>query len=785
MAEPLLEGLRVVDLADEPGQMAARVLADLGAQVVKVEPVGGEPLRAEPPHDRHTGESLRAFAWNLGKTSVTASDDDPRLHELLRAADVVLCSPDGYSDLDPSLAPAAVWVTVSPYGVMGPRARWRGSDLTTLAASGNMFATGDPDRPPVRATEPAGYAHAAAETAVAALTALAAARPQQADVSIQATVESANMAGPTRFPQTGHRGQRNGADIGGTRETWPCKDGWVIFGMRGGPARARNWELLAELLAAEGIDNRAFKGRDWRRFNHATASRAELEELAGPIGEFFERKTMQELYDIATTRHLMVAPVVSPGQVYENPQVHARGFLGPTGPYEQVPQSFLRTRSVDGEVAPVAPQGSAPEPGEGPWPTWAPRTVPYGGRRPRQQAWEGLKLLEFGSGAAGPLITRYFIEHGATVVRIESHQAPDFLRLYAVDPELPRFEASTMFSVLNAGKKSLTLNLKDGRAKELIRRLVHWADGVVENFAPRTMAGWGLSYDDLAADKPDLVMLSSCLWGNVGPHKDYPGFGSQGAALSGYTFLTGWPDRAPVGPAGTITDSLAPRYAAAGLAAALLYRRRTGRGVHLDVSQVEAALFTLSPWLLHHHVNGEVIGRSGNRSSRGAVPHGAFPCRASKLTDDRWVAIAVHTDVDWGRLADVIGVDDPTLDRLDERCRREKEVEELVTWWTRQRDPIEAASQLQEQGLDAYPVNDYGDLHADPQLAARTHFFPLEHPVLGTQVHERSGFRLSATPGDLSTPGPMLGQHTRDILTTTLGLSDQEVARLAADEVLT
>src|SRR5205823_2842855 len=214
-----------------------------------------------------------------------------------------------------------------------------------------------------------------------------------------------------------------------------------------------------------------------------------------------------------------------------------------------------------------------------------------------------------------------------------------------------------MFDALNAGKLGITLNLKHPRGLELARRLVNeWADAVTENFAPRAMKSFGLDYDRLSADKPDLVMLSACLLGQTGPHRNYPGFGGQGAALSGFNFLTGWPDREPVGPYGTITDSLAPRFAAAALAAALLYRRRTGRGVYLDLAQVEAAAWALTPWLLEYAVHGTVRGRDGNRSHR-AVPHGAFPCQG----DDRWVAVAAWADHSWERLAAMIGGADAKL----------------------------------------------------------------------------------------------------------------------------
>jgi crotonobetainyl-CoA:carnitine CoA-transferase CaiB-like acyl-CoA transferase len=335
-----------------------------------------------------------------------------------------------------------------------------------------------------------------------------------------------------------------------------------------------------------------------------------------------------------------------------------------------------------------------------------------------------------------------------------------------------------MYDGLNVAKRNVTLNLKHPDAVALVKRLVvEWADAVSENFAPRAMRGFGLDYDTLAALKPDLVMISACLNGNTGPHKDYPGFGGQGAALSGYNWLTGWPDRAPVGPFATITDSLAPRYVAAALAAGLHYRRRTGRGVYFDLSQVEVGTWTLSPWLLDYQLDGVLGARDGNRSAR-AVPHGAFPCVPEGDIGDRWVAIAAWTDDEWAALAQQIGVDDPALATLDARVARIDEVEQMVGAWTSTRSRADVAETLQALGIEAVPVQDFGDVHDDPQLAARDHFVRLGHPMMGPGLYERCGFRLGAAPSGYDRAGPTLGQDNDWVLGELLGLPADEQARL-------
>jgi crotonobetainyl-CoA:carnitine CoA-transferase CaiB-like acyl-CoA transferase len=776
MTEALLAGTRVVDLAGEPAAMAGRILADLGADVVLVEPPDGHPLRALPH---------RFVAWGAGKKSVIVDGpDDPCLDELLATADAVIDTPGfaGGFGLDPARAPDAVWVSVTPFGRAGPRAHWRASDLGVMAASGNMYATGDPDRPPVRCSEPSGYAHVGAETAFALLTALAAGRPQRVDVSMQEVVFVSNMVGLASFPKTGHRGARRGANIGRTREIWPCKDGWVSFGLRGGKARVPSLETLTRLAVNDGIDARALSERDWLEFSHVTASDDELKAIEQPVAEYFARHTMQELYEIACETNLMLAPCNSPREIYASAQLAAREFFVPLGDIARFPRSFVRVSSHDDNAAPARPSGPAPEPGSG-FPGLEHDAAPRGhiASQRGRAGWDGTNIIEFGAGAAGPIATRYFVEHGATVLRVESRSRPDFLRVYALGPDNPHgLEGAPLFDGLNVGKRSVTLNLRHPEGVAIAKRIVgEWADAVVENFAPRAMRSFGLDYETLAAIKPDLVMLSSCLQGQTGPHRDYPGFGGQGAALSGFNWLTGWPDREPVGPYATITDSLAPRFVASALAAGLLYRRRTGRGAYFDLAQVEAGSYSLSPWLLAYELDGIIGTRMGNRSPR-AVPHGAFSCRG----DDRWVAIACWTDDEWARLSGIIGFDDLSLATFTARMERVDDVEAAVEAWTATRTREEVADLLQAAGIEAVPVQDFGDIHDDPQVALRDHFVRLTHPYMGDGLYEHNGFRLSDAPGGYDRSGPTLGQDNDWVLADVLGLSAAEREQLEADGAL-
>ncbi len=773
MTVKLLEGVRVLDIAGEPLAMTGRLLADMGAEVVKLEPPGGDPLRTAAPLSAD-GRSLRHLAWDAGKSSVEYREDDRRIEALLVGCHIVLETPGfpGALSIERDRAPQAVWLKATPFGLDGPRSGWRASDIGIMAACGNMNCTGFPDRAPLRCSEPAGYAHCGAEAVFAVLSALATGRPQLVDLSMQEAVMIANMGGAGQYPRTGRKGTRQGADLGGTREIWPCRDGFVSFGLRGGPARARNFTILLAELEKEGLATPAWTDRDWAEFNCWKVSPEELRAIEEPLMAYFERHTMHDLYDLTVATNLMLAPANSAAEILGNEQLRARDMFLPAGDVADFPARFYRSSEPEAGEHPVQAPTPAPALDDGPAPTWqAPAAA--ASTATGEPAWAGLKILEFGSGAAGPIATRYFSEHGATVVRVESRKRPDFLRVMAMSSD-EGIEGSTLFDVLNPGKKSITINLKHPEGKAVAEGLVQWADAVVENFAPKAMKGWGLDYAELARKKPDLVMLSTCLNGQSGPHKHYPGFGGQGAALAGYNYLTGWPDREPIGPFGTITDSLSPRFAAGALAAALLFRRRTGRGLHLDVSQVETGAFSLSPWLLEEAVHGESHTRMGNRTPR-AAPHGAFPTAG----EDRWLVIACWSDREWQALAERAGIEDRRFATLEGRLEAVDELEAALADWTRDRDAEELAEALQSLGIEAVPVVNFEDLlERDAQLAHRDHFVPLERAVTGLSVYERNGFRLEHSPSVIDRPTPLIGEHNDEILADCLGMDEASIAAL-------
>ncbi len=263
---------------------------------------------------------------------------------------------------------------------------------------------------------------------------------------------------------------------------------------------------------------------------------------------------------------------------------------------------------------------------------------------------DGLRVLDFCWVAVGPMTTRYLAEYGATVVRVESGSRPEVLRLAAPFKDgVSGVNRSGYFANMNSNKYGVAISMRHPRARELVLRMARWADVVTENFTPGTMEGWGVGYEELSAVNPGVIMFSASMMGRGGPLDRQPGFGPVLSSLVGLTGITGWPDREPVNPYGAYTDFIVPRFAVASILAAVDYRRRTGRGLHLDMSQLETSIHFSAPTMLDRAVNGREQGLRGNRHP-ALAPHGAYPC----LGEDRWVAIACRNDGEWEGLRGVL-----------------------------------------------------------------------------------------------------------------------------------
>ena len=382
------------------------------------------------------------------------------------------------------------------------------------------------------------------------------------------------------------------------------------------------------------------------------------------------------------------------------------------------------------------------------------------------------------------MTTGYLVEYGATVVRIESRSHPDTLHNSPPFGSPGRgLNRSGYYANYNASKYAFGLNMAHPKAIDIVKRFVFWADLVTENFTPGTMEKWGLGYDELCQLKPDVILFSTSMLGRGGPYARQPGFGPVLSSLSGMTGLTGWPDRAPTNPYGAYTDFIVPRFALATVIAALDYRRRTGRGQHLDMAQLEVALYFLAPPLLEYTLNGHEPQRTGNRHA-AAAPHGAYPCQG----EDRWCTIACMTDAHWQALCQAMG--HPAWTREERfatllgRKAHEDELEARLGEWTQGWEAEALMHALQQAGVPAGVVHDNRGVIEDAQLQHRGHFVYLDHPAVGRHPVQRSEFRLSQAAAEHRWAAPLIGQHTAQVCKEMLGMSEDEIVALLAEGVL-
>ena len=424
-------------------------------------------------------------------------------------------------------------------------------------------------------------------------------------------------------------------------------------------------------------------------------------------------------------------------------------------------------------------------------------------RPPLKKPFEGLRVADLAWVGVGPTVSKYLADHGAEVIRVESNTYPEALRRAQpfVDNE-PGVDRSGYFANFNSSKLGASVNLKHPRGPEIVKRLIAKCDVVTESFTPGTMARFGLDYESLKAERPDLVMISMPLFGQTGPWGPYMGFGHVLQAAAGFNHLTGWPDGAPLGTGTAYTDFLVPHIGAIGLIAALDYRRRTGVGQYIDFSQLEAAVHGLDAAILDWTVNGHEQVRMGNRDPE-AAPHGCYRCK-----DGKWLVIACATEEHWTALKAALGrpewCDLERMRRKWQRLNEQKEIDRHLQFWVedstrRPEDPMEErgegteapvvrrltsfelAEYLQSFGVPAGVVQSPEDMHADPQLNHRGHYWTLNHPVMGMRTYDGPSFRLSKTPGALSKAAPCLGEDNEYVYKKIVGMSDDEFVELLSD----
>lgn len=641
---------------------------------------------------------------------------------------------------DRGIPDTAVHVSVTPFGSGGPRSHWRGSELVASATGGALRVTGEPGRAPVKEAGDACTFHADMVAAAGAMAAHYArgthGRGQHVDVSIQQVAFSRNTNGVLVWQFDKRKLHRVGGKLAYGQATiraiWRLADGWCFHSLMTGRLGAPANRALAEWMDEELSDN-PLRGVDWLAYNRSTLPAETRAIWEAAIAGFFARRTKHEIATEGLRRGINACVVNEPADVLADPHLAARGYFDAD---DGLPVRFAGV--VEG----------------------APATLPEQRTGSRPGPLAGVRVLDFAWALVGSITTKTLGDLGADVVKIESRTRPDLSRMdvQVSASQQGNFDDKPWFAHLNTSKRSVTLNLKQPAAWEVLRPLIEWADVVVENFSPGTMAKLGLGYEDLQAINPGIVMVSGSVYGQTGPLAQEWGVDGTGGALSGRTYLTGYADGDPVIPGAVpYGDVIVPYVMAACAAAALQARRESGRGCHIDASMYEICVQQMRPYLAAAKA-GERPQRAGN-ADPAVFYQDVFPAAG----DDRWVAISLFDEAELRRLTALTGAE--------------------IAAWTATREDHEIVAALQAIGLAAGVVQDCEDMiERDPQLATRGALTELDHPLLGSFGHIATPIRFSR---DVPSPyrAPRMGEHGRDVASTICALDPSRIDQLESTGV--
>ena len=802
-----LQGLRVLELADEQGEYAGKLLADLGAEVCKVEAPSGESSRRLQPRSVEDPATSDWFRYaNTSKQSLLLDLEDPTdcdaFMELSRNVDLILETrgPGFLESHGLSFAklraenPSLVLTRISGFGQDGPRAGWRSSDLVATALSGAAYTTGWPDEPPMSLAGFPAYMMAGTAAASGSLIALRAAKisghGECVDVSLQEVMASvSHVVGAGRYLEDGVISCREGSGLTASVPSgvWPARDGSIYLTVN----RPAHWKALARWVAetggSEAIREPVFEGPSANR-------QAYREVIDTWLAEHFARMTVADCCASGQERHIAITPLQGAAQVVADPHLRAREFfVRPEGSSQSFPGAPYRHAATPWRIANLAPdpdQGGALL--QKKWLSIErPRKSPGSRRRgtvgavPRiinrgrgAGALAGLRVLEFTAGMAGPWAGRLMAYHGAEVVKIESRAAADVTRLY-ISPKAPDAGISEVlspwFTDWNAGKNFVGLDLKKPEGCDLAMRLAAEADLVIENFVPGAMKRLGLDFSALAAVNPQLIYLATSGFGQSGPAANYVSWGPNIEAVSGLAALSGLPERGCTITQYAYSDPVAALHGLVAVMAALEYRELTGAGQFIDLAQVETCVATIGDVMMAA-LAGDMPEPAGNRRDSGA-PYGIYPCAGK----DRWVAITVRSEAEWAAFCQVAGHPEWMADRRfanhENRRRHVDRLDEMVAGWTSALPAEVLMQRLQDGGVAAGVAQHVEDLlRADPQLAARDFFEDIQHRSAGTVRASRPGFRLTETGGRTSDTGRAIGADNIRVLRDWLSFTDEDIA---------
>lgn len=771
-------------MADVKGELAGRLLADLGADVIRVEPPGGAASRRMPPF-APDGETSLYFAFrNFNKRGitidVTAAEGQAQLRQLLAGADVWIESTKPGTLAPFGLDPREVSgeferllvLSITDFGQEGPYAQFEATDEVVQAMSGHLAASGIPEKPPLLIPGAFAYDAAGLVGALAAVIGLVAkqrtGRGQHLDFSVLEAAIHLNTWQLANMKPTLDAGLDPPVVRSGTTVVYPLfetADGFITMVV----LSTRQWFAMWEWMGRP----EAFADEMWAQ----TLTRLMNGDVLNPvIAEHFAPMMMEEAAAEAQRRGVVVTPMLKPSDILANEHYLSRSTFVPMevapGVEAATASGFMeidrqrqgfrfKAPSVGEHNAEVAAEAAGAEP-RGPVPAAAELAQPLA----------GLRVLDFGHGGVGVEGGRMLAEYGADVIKIETRTYPDFMRL------IIGTEMTASFASSSRTKRSFGVNSKIPEGLAVLKELAKTADIVIENNSTGTMDAMGVGYETLKELNPGVCMASSQLMGSTGAYADWIGYGPTIQTVGGIKYLWNFTDGDPPPGSNAIhPDHLAGRVCALGALAGLVSRDRRGEGAHAEISQAEALVNTLGDLFMAESLSPGSVQPVGNDSDQGA-PWGVFQCAG----DQQWCVVCVRDDADWAALKQAMGsptwANDPAYDTATGRKAARKAVNAGVAEWTAGLSPLEVQEACQAVGVPGSAMLTALDHLTDPQLTERGFLLDVFQPGAGNLVLEGPCFYGSEMPTPPVHAAPQLGEHTRQICIEELAMDPAEVDRL-------
>jgi crotonobetainyl-CoA:carnitine CoA-transferase CaiB-like acyl-CoA transferase len=787
-----LHGIRVVDMADEKAELCGRLMADLGADVVRVEPPEGGRSRKLPPF--HNGESLYFEVRNANKRGTvvdlgTMAGRDALL-ALLEGADIWVETTRPGQLAAYGLDPAAmaerlsnlVVVSVTDFGRTGPYRDFVASDAVMEAMAWMLFRAGTPELPPVLPPGAIAFDTVGVSAAFAALTGLLDRRTtgigQHIDMSVMEAVAQTTDWGLTSYSVISKLGLYGEVRDGGGKvyPIIPCRDGFVRPAM----VTLAEWRKLSAWIREAGISREILEQDYW----DDQRIRLDLfDELLRPIFvEFFKDKDKIALAVEGQDRGIPITPMLSPAEVLESEQFQVLGsFTGDetaAGTRARFASGFL---VADGERIgrrhPAPPLGDAGDP----IPRWSTRPSAQGAVMAEAgRPYKGLRVMEFGVAGAAPEMGRLLAEYGAEVIRIESPNRVDIFRQLGGPSGM-----GSVFASSNRSTRSVGVDFTTPAGTEIARELVARADIVLENLPPGTLERFGLGPDELRRNKPSLLIISSQTMGRRGPWSHWRGYGSNTQLPGGMSWLWSFPDVVePVPQNVAFPDHFVGRLGAF-VASADLMGRLNGQDPagHIEIVQAEMALNLLDDLFAKESLDPGSVQPQGNRSEQGA-PWGVYQCSGH----ERWCVITCRDDQEWAGLVEAMNRPSwalaTELSTVEGRRFRQDDIDVRIGEWTAGLTDREVMQRCQAAGVPAGMMMYMSDQPNDPHFRARAYILELDQPALGSILLEGPAFHATGLPTPITFHAPLFGEHTREICRSVLGYSDDKIDRLIAAGLL-